>query len=732
MWHGNVIQKEPILTIGRNVLAPSGSVALLRIDSQFALTRAASTKEAASQKANQITTSPGISRNGQSLGSIQAAHAHPNSLAPMKRLNGFTITALFIVGLGLQLAANGQEYYFSTGVNGFLTMKATDKVTGASGSFSLNFTNITDYIYIDTTNQTMRHVGTLFYTPSAPSIVLSNGVGQFPNPPVAGTLTIYLAPSNSVLHFDTGAQPMTWNGSIGAYSCSGWIGDLGSFNGSYSEAIGGQTYNGSFNYVLNGQYPYYLYSVLSAVGYPCSITLSGLPASPGYYLLQPNPIADFTLTNGLHVQIELGGSGSSYPYTEEIFSPDLPSLATPTLLSPSNSPAITGQPQSVVVCAHDTASFSVTASGTIPLSYQWSLAGTNISGATGSSLTVTNVQPSQAGSYSVSVFNACGSVASSNALLTVLTPPTITSQPINQTVAAGGTVTFTVVASGSTPLNYQWFFGTSPAVVGTGSSPVFSNVQPSQAGSYLVIVSNACGSVSSSNALLTVYPGNPVHYVNFHNATPVSPFLTWATAANSIQDAILFANDGDTVLVTNGVYATGGQTASGGLIMNRVSIDRCITVQSLNGPGVTIIQGNGPLGDSAVRCAYLTNGAVLSGFTLTNGATRDSGDISTAIDTCGGGVLCESINALVTNCTLTGNSAGVTHEEWWSSWEGGNGAGAYGGTLNNCILTGNSAGGNGSSGIIGYGGGVYGATLTNCTLTGNYAGGTYNDLDGGG
>ena len=214
-------------------------------------------------------------------------------------------------------------------------------------------------------------------------------------------------------------------------------------------------------------------------------------------------------------------------------------------------------------------------------------------------------------------------------------------------------------------------------------------------------------------------------YVNVSNATPVVPFTNWATAATNIQDAILFANAGDTVLVTNGVYATGGQTASGGLIMNRVSIDRCITVQSLNGPGVTIIQGNGPLGDSAVRCAYLTNGAVLSGFTLTNGATRDSGDISTAIDTCGGGVLCESINALVTNCTLTGNSAGVTYEEWWSSWEGGNGGGAYGGTLNNCTLTGNSARTNG--------GGAYGGTLTNCIVfyntaptDPNYSGSTFN------
>jgi hypothetical protein len=198
----------------------------------------------------------------------------------------------------------------------------------------------------------------------------------------------------------------------------------------------------------------------------------------------------------------------------------------------------------------------------------------------------------------------------------------------------------------------------------------------------------------------------PVLFVAADSTTPVPPYTSWATAATNIQDAVDAASvAGSLVLVTNGVYATGGRAVVG-TMTNRVAVDKPLTLRSVNGPQATVIQGakapGGGNGDGAIRCVYLTSGASLSGFTLTNGATHWGGNYYH--EQRGGGVWCESASAMVSNCLLAGNSAY------------GDSGGAFAGTLNNCTLTGNSA--------INYGGGgAFGSTLNNCTLTGNSGGG---------
>jgi len=126
-------------------------------------------------------------------------------------------------------------------------------------------------------------------------------------------------------------------------------------------------------------------------------------------------------------------------------------------LSVNSPPAITTQPTNQTVMAGGTVTFSVTASGTVPLNYQWQFNGAGIAGATNATLTLINVQLPQAGNYAVKVINGYCSIPSSNALLTVLTgPPQITTQPTNQVALEGTATTFTVGVTGSPPLYFQW------------------------------------------------------------------------------------------------------------------------------------------------------------------------------------------------------------------------------------------------------------------------------------
>ena len=163
-------------------------------------------------------------------------------------------------------------------------------------------------------------------------------------------------------------------------------------------------------------------------------------------------------------------------------------------------------------------------------------------------------------------------------------------------------------------------------------------------------------------------------YVWTNSPAPAAPYTNWITAARTIQDAVNVAVDGDTVLVTNGVYDK-GVTFYGGSDANRVCITKPITVGSVNGPQVTIIKGapgsNGSNDADAVRGVFMANGRELVGFTVTNGYT------STNFFILGGGVNL-SINCLVSNCVLSGNKAFM--------WGGGGAYLRHGGVLNNCIV----------------------------------------------
>ena len=155
-----------------------------------------------------------------------------------------------------------------------------------------------------------------------------------------------------------------------------------------------------------------------------------------------------TLTN------VLGAQGGPYAVlVTNAYGSILSSNAVLTVLDP----CIVGQPANQSVTMGAPATFTVSAMGTPPLSYQWRFNGTNLPGAVNSTLALTNALGAEAGPYAVLVTNACGSALSSNAVLTVLLDPSIVGQPANQSVTAGAPATFTVSAMGTSPLSYQWF-----------------------------------------------------------------------------------------------------------------------------------------------------------------------------------------------------------------------------------------------------------------------------------
>jgi hypothetical protein len=170
-------------------------------------------------------------------------------------------------------------------------------------------------------------------------------------------------------------------------------------------------------------------------------------------------------------------------------------------------PQISAQPQSQISHPGATVNFSVSASGEVPLLYSWTFNSTNrIQGATNDTYTVVSAAPTNLGSYAVIVSNAFGAVTSTPALLSFGTPPLIVIQPTNQFSPQGGNVQFSVTASGTPPLSYQWKKDAKLIAGATSTVLLLKNVQTTNAGTYTASVSNSAGDSTSQPAILEVHP----------------------------------------------------------------------------------------------------------------------------------------------------------------------------------------------------------------------------------
>jgi hypothetical protein len=293
---------------------------------------------------------------------------------------------------------------------------------------------------------------------------------------------------------------------------------------------------------------------------PSTPTLSGRMLPSGFQLEISGGTGSYTLQSSADLgfrdpqcvtNFEAGTNALSFVDCRAIQLPALYYRIVPNALgSITNQPPVSNQPPVIVTQPKSTnvvqggkATFQAAATGTAPLHYQWyGPASTLIPGATTATLTLSNIQPSAAGSYHLFVTNAYGFAQSSNAVLTVLATtnqppvsnqaPVIVTQPKNTNVVQGGNATFQAAGTGTAPLHYQWYGPASTLIPGaTTATLTLSNIQPSAAGAYYLSITNAYGFAQSSNAVLTVLAATNQPPVS--NQAPV--IVTQPKSTNVVQ-----------------------------------------------------------------------------------------------------------------------------------------------------------------------------------------------------
>ncbi|HOK78567.1 MAG TPA: immunoglobulin domain-containing protein, partial [Verrucomicrobiota bacterium] len=214
-------------------------------------------------------------------------------------------------------------------------------------------------------------------------------------------------------------------------------------------------------------------------------------------------------------------------------------LLTLTVTPKPIPPTIVVQPKSIMVVTGSVATFTVVATGTEPLAYQWKR-GTMTVGTNSPILTITDVKKSDAGNYRVRVLNSAGSVYSEYATLQVFdahVAPQITSASTGARVNIGERAVFSAEFTGTLPLTCQWYKNGVPIEGATNSALVIEAAQLADAGTYVLVVSNPAGAAATPGAVLYVWPAEIGGTVNFNNI-----------AAPSGVDAPIYDSDGVTKL----------------------------------------------------------------------------------------------------------------------------------------------------------------------------------------
>ena len=373
----------------------------------------------------------------------------------------------------------------------------------------------------------------------------------------------------------------------------------------------------------------------------------------------------------------------------------------------------------------DNVGLAATASSGLPVSFSVGSGAASISEGTNlvfSGTGIVSIVAAQAGNGS---WNPAPNVTNTFTVTDPVLPLEITTFSLPPGME-GSLYSATLGASNGVP-PYNWSSDTLPPGLACSSNGVLSGT-PIQAGTNRVTFTvQDSQHATATQALEIVIQAAPVYigdrYVSLAGGN-IPPYSNWDTAAHSIQDAVDAASSGERVWVSNGLYAAGMRSADGVFTSNRLVIDKAIRVESLGGPDVTVIAGNGEEGPP-LRCVYLAEGATLSGFTIQNGfAAAEIESITTnqtgieeyvfvdgSMPNFGGGVRAAGLTAVVTNCVFIGNRVN------------GDGGGFYGGSAFNCMFISNTAqsatGGANVDDPVARGGAAGNATLRDCSMLWN-------------
>ena len=425
-------------------------------------------------------------------------------------------------------------------------------------------------------------------------------------------------------------------------------------------------------------------------GQTATFTVVAAGTAPLGYQWQKNAvnIVGATTTSYTTAVTTTADSGSTFNVVVTNTAGTVTSAAATLTVNPAPvAPTITTAPVNQIVTAGQTATFTVVAAGTAPLSYQWQKNAVNIVGATTTSYTTAVTTTDSGSTFAVVVTNTAGTVTSAAATLTVNpapVAPTITTPPTNQTVTAGQTATFTVVAAGTAPLSYQWQKNAVNIVGATTTSYTTAVTTTADSGStFNVVVTNTAGTVTSAAATLTV---NPAPVAPTITTAPVNQIVTagqtatftvvaagtaplgyqWqkngasiagATAATYTTPATTTTDSGSTFAVV--VINTAGTVTSAAatLTVNPAPVAPTITTPPTNqtvtaGQTATftvVAAGTAPLSYQWQKNAVNIVGATTTSYTTAVTTTADSGSTFNVVVTNTAGTVTSSAATLTVN-----------------------------------------------------------------------------------